>query len=584
MVSRRSPLFRFSIVLLAIIAILSTSAFVSAPAPAESIAQDGLQVVQSSDGRVSMRLPADWVTIDLVAEEGLFVFGSGEPAAQGRLNDYRSEPALLVGEGGTLTIFSLADLGLSSVDADVLESFMGFILDELESGGSILEGPTEASFNNGALANYVLIQLGNETGYIGVLGFDEGVVLFTATGTNSSFAENDELLFTLVQNISIPAETGGSTPTNNVDVTDSNVNLFASSDGRMSVVVPDGWATIDQLATDNVLAFGNTDAGASTRRDVILADDPSTIFVEDSGGVIRILSSTENGIDPNNPDVMPLMQQIEAAFVSNGWELIESATSFVGTGDNPGAYIIFNSGPQYGYSVLVAFGEDLVLLTATGTTEAEFTEQRELLFSVVQSVSIPAAEPEANADGATGGKFPGLGGGPGVALPEIVSYEADNFLFSMPKDWVYILDVADDRFLAVWYVGENQAAAEASQDNTPPSDGTGSGLIILAEGTDFGGQTLDDLWTTLIPETADPSLTQSEQVNGNDIRWVVYDETDTVRSYYVLLETAEGDIVLMILGSSFDTFEEKAPLFEAIFRSVVHGEASGAQSGGLGSN
>lgn len=580
MVSRTSPFVRLSIVLLAIISILGTSAFVAAPPVAEETAQDGMQVVQSSDGRVSIRLPAEWVTIDLVAEEGIFVYASEESAAQGRLNDYRGEPALLVGEGGTLTVFSLEDLGLTVVDAGVLESFMEFIIAELENGGEILEGPMESTLSSGALANYVLIQIGNETGYIGVLGFEEGVILFTATGTNASFAENDALLFSLVETISVPAESGV-TSTNNVDTTDSNVNLAASADGSLSVVVPEGWTTIDQLAADNVFAFGNTDDGAASRRDVLLADDPSTVPVLDSGGVVRVLVSSENGIDPANPDVLPLMGQIEDAFASNGWEIVESVTGFQAVGDNPGAYIIFNSGPQHGYSVLVAFGEDLVLMTATSTSTEEFEVQQELLFSVVQSVSMPAqtADNGSNNGGSTGGKFPGLGGGPGVALPEVVNFTETDFAFSMPKGWASIVNTADEDFDAVFYIGETQAVAAAVEADEFPAEP--SGIVILADGDTFGGQTLDDLWGVLIPETADPAQTTSEQINGNDIRWIVYDENANYRAYYVLVETAQSDIVLMIVGSSPDNFDANTVLFEAIFRSIVHGE-DGATSGGLG--
>ena len=581
MVSRTSPSVRLSIILLTIIALLSTSAFVTAPPVADQIAQDGLQVVQSSDGRVSLRLPADWVTIDLVAEEGIFVYASEESAAQGRLNDYRGEPALLVGEGGTLTVFALEDLGLTVVDAGVLESFMEFIVAELDQGGEILEGPTQTTLSSGVLANYVLIQIGNETGFIGVLGFEEGVVLFTATGTNASFAENEAFLFTLVEGIRIPAESGA-TGQNDVDTTANNVNLVASSDDRLSIIVPEGWFTVDQLAADNVFAFGNTQDGANSRRDILLADDPSTIPVLDSGGVIRVLSSSENNIDSANPDVMPLMGQIEDAFASNGWEIDTPSTGFLAIGDNPGAYIIFDSGPQYGYSVLVAFGEDLVLMTATSTTAKEFGLQQELLFSVVQSISMPAAqaEPTGGNGGSPGGKFPGLGGGPGVALPEVVTFADSDFAFSMPKGWASITNTADEDFEAVFYIGETEAVAQAVQNDEFPAEA--SGIVILADGDTFGGQSLDDLWAILIPESVDPTLTQSEQANGNDIRWVIYDENDNYRAYYVLVATAENDIVLMIIGGSPDNFEANSVLYEAIFRSIVHGQ-SGASSGGLGS-
>ncbi len=580
MVSRTSPLVRLSIVLLAIIALLSTSAFVAAPPVAEQTAQDGLQVVQSSDGRVSIRLPADWVTIDLVADEGIFVYASEESAAQGRLNDYRGEPALLVGEGGTLTVFSLEDLGLTIVDAGVLQSFMEFIVAELDTGGEILEGPTEGTLSSGALANYVLIQIGNEKGFIGVLGFDEGVILFTATGTNASFAENEALLFSLVETISVPAESGV-TSTNNVDSTGSDVNLAASADGSLSIVVPEGWTTIDQLTADNVFAFGNTEDGAASRRDVLLADDPSTIPVVDSGGVVRVLVSSENGIDPTNPDVVPLMGQIEDAFASNGWEIVESVTSFQAVGENPGAYIIFNSGPQIGYSVLVAFGEDLVLMTATSTNAKEFGLQQELLYSVIQSVSMPAqsADNGGNEGTSTGGKFPGLGGGPGVALPEVVTFADTDFAFSMPKGWAHIINTTDEDFEAVFYIGESEAVAAAVEADEFPAEP--SGIVILADGDTFGGQSLDDLWAILIPETVDVADTQSEQINGNDIRWVVYDENANYRAYYILVETAQSDIVLMIVGSAPENFDANTALFEAIFRSIVHGE-DGSTSGGLG--
>lgn len=548
--------------------------------PLQTIQAQGedLQVVRSSDGRVSIRLPADWETYDFIADEGYLVFGSTETAATGRLNDYNSEPALIVGEGGTLTVLAAADFGISDVNEEVVDALLDQVLATLEEGGGInIEEPAPYEIGD-SIAKIAIIEIGNEKGFVGVIGFAEYVVLATSTGTRQSFEDNRALLEAIITSVRAPAEQGATADPGTVPTTESN--LVRSSDELVSIVLPDGWLYTDEIETNNILAFGDSEIGMQSRYDVALADDPSTVVIDGSGGVVRLFDLAEVGIDPAAPDVTPLMAQIEQVYRDNGFDIIEPPTEFIANGGFTGQYLVFDSQAQYGYFMLVAFDEKLAFMTAT-STPADFPDVQELLFSVVESVSVPAAPANEASDGGLGTKFPGLNAaGPGISLPEALSSPDGGFTVNLPQGWATYVDTTDTRFKAVLYFAENEDAVQVIREDLNPDEA--GGIVFILDGNGIT-DTVDDLLAGIAPEGADLTKILSGEINGADARWIEYvldaDTDNAYQTFYVLMRLPNQDLALMILGVQPEQFEEWADILEAIFRSV-----NSETSGSLGSS
>jgi len=75
----------------------------------------------------------------------------------------------------------------------------------------------------------------------------------------------------------------------------------------------------------------------------------------------------------------------------------------VRVGGNDGQIAVIR-GSEYGFLTPVPFGDQLAYITGTGTPE-NFEANRDLLFSIIESIHVPAGVPEPTAT-----PLPGLGG------------------------------------------------------------------------------------------------------------------------------------------------------------------------------
>lgn len=542
-------------------------------------AQDDLQVVRSSDGRISIRLPSDWTTFDYMEDGNYFIYGSSEAAAQGRLNDFNSEPALLVEEGGFLYLISAEEFGIPEVNDAALILLMEEFLNIVEEGGGqTLEEMTPFQIA-GSDGYRSVLQSGNEQGFIAVIGFEDHILMATATGTRRTFDDNRELLETILLSIHVPAEEGVTADQgpDQVDTIDST--LVRSSDEIVSIVIPEGWLHLDELAENNVLAFGSTEAGMQSRHDVALADDPAAVEVSDSGGVVQLFSFDEVGIDPDNPDVTPLIGQIRNLYERVGFVIVEEPTEFTAGDGRTGQFFIFDSGTQYGYYVLIAFDENIIAMTATGTPDT-FTDEQDLLFSVVQSLTSPAAPEPASDVGEEGEdeeapevseRFPGLGTGPAVQLTNELSSPDGGVVLDLPGDWVTFVDDETADYKSILYFAETQDDIDSwINDITPDAP---IGVIFIIEGTGVTSTIeIDDFFVEVSPEDADLDKLLADEFNDAQARWLFYsvEELDgtAYEFLYGLLFMPSEDIVLVFFGAPEEDFTEYRGLYENIFKTL----------------
>ncbi|MCI0711123.1 MAG: hypothetical protein L0154_13280, partial [Chloroflexi bacterium] len=539
-------------------------------------AQDDLQVVRSSDGRISIRLPSGWTTFDYMEAGSYFIYGSSEAAAQGRLNDFNSQPALLVEEGGFLYLISAEEFGIPEVNDAALILLMEEFLNIVEDGGGqTLEemAPFQIAGSDGYRS---VLQSGNEQGFIAVVGFADHILMVTATGTRRTFDDNRELLETILLSIRIPAEDGVTADQGpeQVDTTDST--LVRSSDAVVSIVIPEGWLHLDELAENNVLAFGSTEAGMQSRRDVALSDDPAAIEVSDSGGVVQLFSFDDVGIDPVNPDVTPLMGQIRNLYERVGFTIVEDPAEFTAGDGHTGQFFIFDSGTQYGYYVLIAFDENIIAMTATGTPDT-FTEEQDLLFSVVQSLTSPAApEPvddvvEAGEEPEVSERFPGLGTGPAVQLTSELSSPDGGVVLDLPDGWVTFVDDETADYKSILYFAETQDNIDSWINGITPD--APIGVIFVIEGTGVTSSiNIDDFFVEVSPEDVDLDKQLAGEFNDAQARWLFYsvEELDGTQYefLYGLLFMPSEDIVLVFFGAPEEVFPEYRGLYENIFKTL----------------
>lgn len=589
--------------LLLILALL-TSLIVPVTALANPAHQTPLtQYVQSSDGRVSLRLPESWTYTDVVAGENILTYGDSADAVTGRLNDVRGQTSIIVGNGGTIVLLNVADYGYTTASTEVLKSVMDSgLLGVQNVGGSVLEDPQEVEINPGQTIILAVILAGGEQGYAATIGFGDMMALMTATGTPTTWEANRDLLYSIVQSVRMPADASTAPPDENLPAED-DVTVVRATDGSLSVAIPTGWSFKDQLTDNQIFVFGETETEAENRSVFWISNEQ--IEVGGKGGLISSRPLAEIGLDPATVNI----GNTSNTFIQNlGVTVIEVRQLFT-VNNAPGAYAVVDWGQQRGYLAFIIFGETLAIVYVSDTP-ANFEASRDALFPILESVRIPAeiaAPPTAGTggntgnNGGTGDGGTGLGGVLGntgnqdtstVALPQALRNEPGTLEILLPEDWQTFVAPSEESIITggdTIYFASSQAEIEVLRSSGLPTAAGGLILFfdrILIDPTK--SQTPEQLLAMLdAPELGGRSETQTDTINGNQAIWFEFNqETPTSTRGYWVVFVFEDKLALMALRTPPSDWEQSGAILEAIFRSVRYnpeGLSGLGSTGGLGS-
>jgi hypothetical protein len=425
----RERLCRFAVCVIFCLGILGVFIGFSAPAQAQGVQLTKL--ARTSTGNISAHLPATWTFQDTgaaVYDSTVLAYADSPSALQSVLKDFAGQKFAFQGLGGGVGIFSAQVLQGLAPELAISSLMQGLAQQAQTLNAKVVEQGQITTNAGGVGALMQLVLPGNSLqGYFGFLNFNGAVAFVSAYGTTQNFAENQQLLLAIIQSIHIPAEesitsSGGeeatptaagfsfptlppegapggeeATPTaagftfptlppeGTPEAPGSTPSVVRSAGGEVSVNLPAGWASSDLVASDKVLAFGDTQESMQSRVDAYKSS-AGAVQVTGNGGLILVLSAADLQVQPPIDAESLLSQEL----AGGSYQVIEQVQKFDVAGGS-GAYAVVTSGGQEGYLALIAFGDKAALVSATGTPET-FAASRDLLLTIVKSVHVPAVK------------------------------------------------------------------------------------------------------------------------------------------------------------------------------------------------
>jgi hypothetical protein len=220
------------------------------------ISETLIQSVVSVSDRVSVLVPDGWEVNDQIETLGILYIGDSLNAIETRAVLEGEAPPPVVGVGGQIIPQTLADTGAEEVTPELLAELLAGSLEavpdiDLELG--TVEEPIAISFDNGVIGHYIILTSGNEQSILAYLGFAEDVALVNLSSTVEEFDANRDLLFAIMETISVPAE----------------IDAEAIGDGDTTPLIPEETEEFDDEAQgslidpfDNGVMFFRNDANA----------------------------------------------------------------------------------------------------------------------------------------------------------------------------------------------------------------------------------------------------------------------------------------------------------------------------------
>ncbi len=392
------------------------------PAPAQPVPSttSGGAVV-SPNQIFSVELPAGWsieFSNTVPNFNDVLVFGSSDSAMQTNYDVLIVGNALtpFTGIGGMVGVINpnlFAGTPLTMVVAPLLTQLVQLAT---AAGATAVGDPQAHTFGGGYEGQIQEL----DDGFVSVMHTDDqllvGVVL-----TDDLNANRDQMMG-ILDSIRIPPEAANveQSPVTLVPplATAAAPMTVRSTDDQVSLIIPSDWTMLDHIADGAILAYGDSEDAAMSRLYSVKPDLASAVVITGSGGVVVLYPMAQFGIDPSNPDLMPLIQR--ALGNLQGYSVAQPPQPLPGI--DHAVYAII-SGTESGYLALIPFGDQIAYVTATAATADDFAAMQDDLLNMVMSVQVPAAAEATPA--------PGLGGLGGLEIrttPEITPTAAPSGL------------------------------------------------------------------------------------------------------------------------------------------------------------
>ncbi|MBL8130545.1 MAG: hypothetical protein JNL42_01700 [Anaerolineae bacterium] len=388
------------------------------PAPAAGVptvppsAPSTEPVARTATGAISARLPNGWV------HQAVNMQGFGDLIAFGDTPTTMQTVVTLIFEGGEAAAFSgiaglfgtidMSQMGTSDPAEQLVAPLIQQLLAEVATGGiQVVEQPAAHTFGGLYPGQLAAVNLG----FMAVLHADNQLAVALILSDN--FAANRAVMSGVLETLRLPAESAALVISPPVLPTapagTGGSSIVRSSDSRVSFIPPAPWTVLDHMADAQILAFGDTFEAADARLTSARPDLGQGSSMTGVGGLIILYPMANFGIDPAAPDLAPLMAQALSQLQGQGYTIEEAAQPFT----DPalvGHYALIK-GTEQGYLALMAFGDQIAYVTATGMPNIWTPVLATDMFAALTSVRVPA-EAEAPAGGGLGGGLGSLGAMP----------------------------------------------------------------------------------------------------------------------------------------------------------------------------
>ena len=379
------------------------------PVPPTAVVQSGQTstggVTASATGMFSVRLPAGWAT-DITTTIDNFgdtvTFGSDQAALEASSSFLVAAQTLTAFQGVGGFVGAIQIQGFSGAQIiPLVPALVGAMTQSVTAAGAKAIGQAE-THTFGGLYEGQLQQL--DIGVVAVLHSADQVLVAILISDDPT--ANSDAINTVLESIHIPAEAGEAQPapteiptelpTEAQAVPSSEIQTFRSSDARVSLDIPGDWTVLDHAADGDILAYGDSADAAMSRLYSVKPELATETVISGNGGVVVIYPMSVFGIDPHNPDLMPLMER--ALGNLSGYTVVQPPEALEGI---EGGVIAVIGGTEQGYLALIPFDDQIAYVTATVSTDS-FDSQQSALLDIVKSVHIPAI-PESSGLGGLGG-------------------------------------------------------------------------------------------------------------------------------------------------------------------------------------
>jgi hypothetical protein len=364
-------------------------------------------LIRSPNHQFSVGLSANWMShsVQLEGFNDVVAFGSTQAAADAITTLITEGTGIetFAGVGGLIGVVDSAQLDPTQVTEATIAPLMQQMLGSIESDDvQVIEQPADHTFGGAYPGQLALTSIG----YLGVLFANQQFVIVLVV-TDALDAHQAEML-AIIETIRIPAADVGSV----APLINETITVRAAQDS-LSVELPANWVTLDFVATNDAFAFGDSDQAAQTRLASANPQLAESGAISGLGGLILLYDAAAVNLDPAQPNLTALMDQVVSGLQGQGYRVIEAAQP-VTIGANTGL-VVQIAGTEQGYLALVLFGDQLAYITATGTPN-NFAQNDALLLGILQSIRIPAVADSSGLGGLSGlgsnatPTPPGLGG------------------------------------------------------------------------------------------------------------------------------------------------------------------------------
>lgn len=366
------------------------------------------QFVTSDDGTLSILLPNGWVFDDQLATNGLFVFGENDTEAENRATFWLSNELVTVaGSGGFVAEIEWSSIGADAKTFDLTTGLTAFLSNLSHSEAEEFQ---EVTIGGQTSAIYTVLTYPSQKTFVALIAFNLKLGIVATSAPNATFDANRNLLLEVMQSVSIPAGQPPSTDPGTTGLggtglgggTASTGQTVAASDNSLSVVLPDGWVSQDNMASAGYFAFGENATELQNR--ITFWETDSSIAITGLGGIITLYNYADLGY---TADTMDPVQTLDNFIQNLSLVTVQESDTFNIAGV-VASYAIVEWGSSQGVLMIIPFQERLALIYAS-TTAANINANLTLLLSVAETVRVPAET--GGGGGLGGGAATGAGGG-----------------------------------------------------------------------------------------------------------------------------------------------------------------------------
>lgn len=496
-------------------------------------AQDGPALTQSivtSDRNFTFSLPTAWSVEFPTDDDTVVFFGENATETANRGTFWKENSSQSVtGSGGIVDVYNInGELRAYDPDNDPITNLTNFI----EAVNVSRLAPLESLKLGSTQIAYTVVDWGSQRGYLAIIPTSTEVALVFLSSNVESFYQAQRLLYLILTSFRSSY--------------DSPLNLLVTStDTGMSIELPTNWFFQDEWEQNSIFFFGENEDELNNR--ITFWNENNQQVINGNGGFVAGFQYNELlNVYRGKSAINNLTNLVDALQL----DLIQDAQPIHLSGYS-GAYTIVDWGRQRAYVALIDvedIGWGFVLVSSPPRT---FTNNRLLLWQILQSVALPAQS------------FPT----PATFPTAPIRNQANTLAFEIPTNWALQTEIAEDGSERLYFAADPTELQQMLSNNSPQH---GGGAIFIQPRTN-AGQSLTQIFNLYAPP---PDLTllnvTTETLNEQEVMWAEFIGSNS-RGYWGVIR-ADQAVIVIILRTAPARWQEDQSGLMRVLRSLQYNQ------------